>query len=84
MQVDEGQHLHYLKCPCLALLCLTSHVLSLPEASDFMSDCVLAHTAATRAMNIAADICIYTNHNFTKEVLDYRSEPKPESLAKEP
>lgn len=23
-------------------------------------------------MNIAADICIYTNTNFTVEVLDYR------------
>ena len=42
------------------------------------------HAAATRAMNIAADICIYTNHNFTMEVLDYRSEPKTEQIAQEP
>lgn len=32
-------------------------------------------------MTIAADICIYTNHNFTMEVLDYR---KSEPLAAEP
>ena len=25
---------------------------------------------ATRAMTIAADMCVYTNHNFVTEVLD--------------
>lgn len=28
-----------------------------------------ASTIATKAMNIAADMCIHTNHNFVKEVL---------------
>lgn len=30
-----------------------------------------AHTITERALNIAADICIYTNHNITFEELSY-------------
>ena len=29
-----------------------------------------APQVATRAMEIAADMCVYTNHNFVTEVLD--------------
>jgi ATP-dependent HslUV protease, peptidase subunit HslV len=38
---------------------------------DYEAD---AETLARKAMNIAADICIYTNHNLTIETLD--AEPK--------
>ena len=29
-----------------------------------------AHEIAKKAMTIAADVCIYTNHNFTSEDLE--------------
>lgn len=40
-----------------------------------------AITIATRAMNIAADICIYTNTNFTVEVLDYRESSEQKTIS---
>lgn len=33
-----------------------------------------AEAVAKKAMTIAADTCIYTNHNFTTEVLESRRE----------
>ena len=39
-----------------------------------------AEQVAKKAMTIAADICIYTNHNFTVEILgenDNASQPAP-------
>lgn len=36
--------------------------------------------AADKAMTIAADVCIYTNHNFTVEAL--KSEVAPEQPSK--
>ncbi len=35
-----------------------------------------AEDVARRALDIAADICVYTNHNVVVETLD----PKPNSL----
>ena len=34
---------------------------------------------AKRAMTIAADTCIYTNHNFTIETMTSKPPPPPES-----
>lgn len=33
-----------------------------------------AEAVAKKAMTIAADTCIYTNHNFTTEILDSKKE----------
>jgi hypothetical protein len=41
---------------------------------------VLCGKAADKAMTIAADVCIYTNHNFTVEAL--KSEVAPEQPSK--
>lgn len=30
-----------------------------------------AHDVATKALTIAGDICIYTNHHHTVEIIDY-------------
>ncbi len=35
------------------------------------------NNTAKRAMKIAADSCVYTNHNFTIETLGYDEEEKP-------
>jgi ATP-dependent protease HslVU (ClpYQ) peptidase subunit len=37
---------------------------------------MLGLPAAHKAMTIAADVCIYTNHNFTTESLSYGTHPE--------
>lgn len=42
-----------------------------------------AMAIAERAMNIAADMCIYTNHNFVKDYLEYEVEESAGDKEKE-
>lgn len=44
---------------------------ALAAARALMDTDMDAETIARRALNIAADICVYTNHNLTVEVLSY-------------
>ena len=37
-----------------------------------------AEAIATKAMNIAADMCVYTNHNFIVETIDIDEKAKEE------
>lgn len=38
-----------------------------------------AETVARKAMKIAGDMCVYTNHNLTVEILDKPKPPTPSS-----
>lgn len=40
-----------------------------------------AMEVATRSMRIAADLCVYTSHDFVTEVLDTKGEAEPVSEA---
>ncbi len=40
-----------------------------------------AEDIARKAMTIAADACIYTNHNFKTETLTYEYKPEAEAAA---
>lgn len=42
-----------------------------------------AMAIAERAMNIAADMCIYTNHNFVKDYLEYEVDEAGSGVDKE-
>ena len=42
-----------------------------------------AEEVATKAMTIAADMCVYTNHNFRTEVLDSIEETEDDSNKEE-
>jgi hypothetical protein len=42
------------------------------ESSDLS-----AEEIARKAMKIAADLCVYTNHNVTIEVIDSEPDPQP-------
>lgn len=46
-----------------------------------MDSDLTAEEVATKAMNIAADMCIYTNHNFLTETMDTKDGEKKEDNA---
>ena len=50
--------------------------LDLPHHRWVNTDITCNGHAANKAMTIAADVCIYTNHNFTTERIDYGTNPE--------
>jgi ATP-dependent HslUV protease, peptidase subunit HslV len=58
-------------CCCYFLLSFIAAARALMDFPDLSAEDV-----AKKAMNIAADMCVYTNHNFLTEVID-AVEPTP-------
>ena len=53
----------------------------LPASRPLLSARAALAVAANKAMKIAADACIYTNHNFTVETISTNEEAEKASAA---